>query len=45
MHRTLKTLVSVPVVMACALSGTVSLIKLIEKLPPEALPPADGRHS
>lgn len=33
MFRTLKMLVSVPVVMACALGGTVGLLKAIDKLP------------
>lgn len=34
MFRMLKMLVSVPVVMACAVAGTVGLIKAIEKFAP-----------
>lgn len=34
MFRMLKTLVSVPIVMACAAAGTVGLIKAIEKIAP-----------
>lgn len=33
MFRTLKALVSVPAVMACALAGTAGLLKMIERLP------------
>lgn len=34
MFRALKTLVFVPVIMACALGGTVGLLKVIEKFAP-----------
>lgn len=35
MFRTLKMLAAVPVIMACALGGTVGLIKAIETIMPD----------
>lgn len=34
MFRALKTLMSVPVIMVCAMGGTIGLLKTIEKFTP-----------
>lgn len=40
----LKTIISVPVIMACALAGTVGLIKAIGKFCPEQMNGAYRRY-
>ena len=48
MFHVLKMLMSVPVIMVCALGGTVGLIKIIEKLKPDGDAPetsgGDGKE-